>query len=247
MDAKRVFNADDLSEDELKALREAGIKGTVRLKGFEATFRALEGRVTTVKLTSGAVWIMVKGQNSDYVLFTEQADRKLSDGSHPWELASGKVNPETDADIIQTIIREAREETGLELTNGLPIALALKRKEDANVELPGIIVPTFNNELWINEPFLWSVQEPVGGLIMASMVTLETFFNYPNPMLYPDGSLVFAPPSGVDQSEISRLVLVPLDDVMDGSSKYLHATSHAWAQADAFKAFVLKMESWNKH
>src|SRR3989344_8238392 len=111
MNPKEVFHG-ALQQDEIDKLREAGISGVVRIGNFEAVFLSLEGVRVPVQLTSAAVWLGVCTDEKDYVLFTEQADQRLEDGSHPWEVPSGLINPDKDTNIYGTAQREVLEETG---------------------------------------------------------------------------------------------------------------------------------------
>jgi 8-oxo-dGTP pyrophosphatase MutT (NUDIX family) len=243
---KEVFQqGGKLSPEDVATLKEQGIKGAVRIGDFSADFTSLDGESFQVVLTSAAVWLGVVTREQDYVLFVEQADRVLPDGSHPWEVPSGQVD--NDSNIYATLKREVAEETGLTLTQALPIAVAVKRQQ---LNIPEItIVPTTDNEIWIHSEDLMKqlAREQIlkGGLVFISQVGAKELMELGvrNFEPEPDGSIFFNPPPSVDTSEISRMVLEPLDTIMEGESRFIPKTSHVWAQADAFRSFMLKIHS----
>lgn len=268
IDPKEAFQQGaNLSPKDMKALERAGIAGTVKIGNFSADFLSLEGESFHVNLTSAAVWLGVVTEEQDYVLFVEQADRTLPDGSHPWEVPSGRVDPQKDTNIYSTLIREVREETGIPLTNALPIAVAIKREQDGMPDIT--IVPTADDEIWIHSEEkmreLAKEGELEGGLICISRISLETLFKLQAEIvnIEPDGThfcnlphvpiTIIKTPFGdighmrqsnrIDPSEISKAALEPLDNIIDGKNQFISQTSHMWAQADAFRTFMLKIHS----
>ena len=240
-----------LSNSEIVQLKNAGMSGIAKIGGFEAKFDSFEtGDRVTVNLTSAAVWLVVIGDDQDYVYFVEQSDRTLENGKHPWEVPSGKVNS-SDIDIFHTAQRELFEETGIRNTKLHPIAVALKRNQQ---NIPFVsIVQSFRNDIWIHdEEMMFNMakqQELNGGLVFVSTIPISEVpgLSMIRGLPFDDedmfGGRKFRPPPEVDPNEISSFTLDPLDIVMSGQSAIIPQTGHMWAQADAFRAFTLKANS----
>lgn len=243
---KRGAHLDEPTRDELE---QRGIAGSVRVGGFRAEFITLEGKEFGIDLSSAAVWLGVqdRANDQDYVMFVQQADRTLPDGNLPWEVPSGRVDPDLDDNIYGTLVREAFEETGIRLESVMTQAIAFKRDEEE--VLGTTMVPVDQGEIWIHseeEIMQACMKGPVkGGLIGLSVISIEQFLSTGPEQLPHRGAsaLIFAPPPIVNRSEISKIALVPLDDVMSGSSNFIKQTSHTWAQYDGYRAFLLKIWS----
>lgn len=244
LEPKYVFDRGvNLSAEEVAALRAAGMSGALRLDDFHVDFMSIDGSSFRVELTSAAVWLVIQTPDKDYVVFVEQNDRFLPDGSHPWEVPSGKVDFQQDINILHTAAREVKEETGYEITKALAIAIAAKsdHAELSDVE----IIPTTRHAIGIgDEDKLKALAEQgvvKGGLIYTAGIRLDLFEEIAlrRNCQRQGNVLIHLPPAGVDPSEISRIALEPLEDVLEGRSQFVDKSSHMWAQAVALRAFIL--------
>lgn len=247
MNAERIFK-EGFTGSEKRELRAKGVSGVTRVGNFSADFLSINERSFSVKLKSAGVWIGVQSRDEDYVLFVEQADRILPNGTHPWEVPSGGVDTGRDKNIYMTADMEVFEETGIRLRKLKTIAIAVKRVQN-DIPPQEFILPVFDNELWIdNEERIMKMAEegPLeGGLIGFSLVPLQFVpgFSTTTPSPYSKDGRMYLPPAGVDRTEISRIALEILDDVMERKSPLLNMSAHMWAQADAFRAFILNVGS----
>jgi hypothetical protein len=241
MNPKELFESDGFTPEQIELLKQNDIKGVMKLDDFAAIFKSIEGRTAKVELTSAGVWIIVTSSFGSWVIFVEQADRTLADGEHPWEIPSGKVDSGRDKDIFETTRREIREELGFYINDNIyPICIAIKRELS---EIPEILpFPSGNNqEIWVEDGALWTGENLKGGLISICEIGLDKI---PHTMIqtmarrFPNHTPLIEHFTNVDHKEISRIAMVPLQEVLNGSSPLLQKSSHMWAQVDGFRAFM---------
>ena len=241
--------------------------GYLRLSDrFEVEIVPLGFDTETLKipLNSAGVWLLVvdRGSRQTYVLLTEQADRSIEAGwsQHPWEIPSGGIEA-ADISIIGTAQREVLEEVGVDLTGEklVPLVVVIKPEDgEAHISITdrhyeNILVSRATLDSGIprsgrsedHEGFLVS-KETLGakhsgsaGLVLACTIDIDTL-RINSPEILDDGTIIFPPPESVDPREISRLALIPIDEVFSERSPLLNSSIHKWAMYDALHALRVK-------